>query len=116
MSSSMLSLAFAKDFIDNRTGDIFSYSFTMVERLGRALRKPVGTLLDMGLRHIRNPVVIVALTALAMLVATIAFYPVVAYNIIATVFPLILQIKPWMLQLAAYIAIQGTVLGAGLRL
>jgi hypothetical protein len=75
----------------------------------------VGTPLDYLFREITNPITLVALTALAALAVTIAFYPATVLGAVTTVVPIVASIQPWMLKMALYILIQTTVLGLGLR-
>lgn len=114
--------ALARDFItvqssqqEDGRAELFQYEQTTLERCGRALRFGVGSVLDLLLREIKNPITIVALTALASIIVTIAFYPTAAISTISTVLPFVASIEPWMLKMAVYVLLQTTIVGLGLR-
>ncbi|MBA3815115.1 MAG: hypothetical protein H0X29_01060 [Parachlamydiaceae bacterium] len=111
----LFSFAFAKGFRDIETQDEFQWKKNRCEQLGSALRWGVGSLADTLLKEIRNPVMIVGLTSLALLAVTVAFYPGTVLTITAKVFPLALKLKPWMVKMALYILMQTTVAGVGIR-
>lgn len=73
----------------------------------------MGAPLNLLLQKIRgrNPVTIIALTALAALAVTIAFYP----GAVLAVLPYMGSIQPWMIKIALYLTVQTTVAGIGLR-
>lgn len=112
---SLWSFALAKSFREQGTDQVYNYQPNRLERVGRALRWGVGSVLDLLIREIKNPITIVALTALAMLAATIIFYPASVLSMAATVCPFVLKIQPWMLKFALFILAESTVLGIGVR-
>lgn len=113
LQRSLWRFALAKTF--RKEGQPFQYEPNRLERVGSALRWGVGSALDITLREIRNPVVVLALTALAMVVATAFYYPVIALGVVHAVVPFVFSIKLWMIKLACYIAVQSTLLGVGMR-
>lgn len=107
--------AFAKGFRDIKTQEEHHWKKNRLEHLGTALRWGVGNLTDTLLKEIKNPIMIVALTSLALLGVTIAFYPATVLAITAKVFPIGLMLKPWMVKMALYILVQATIAGIGIR-
>ena len=106
--------ALAREFV-TREQTPHVYQATLVERCGGALRWGVGSALDHLLREIRNPIVVVAIAAIAAVAVTIAFYPAVIFNAVVTVIPIVARLEPWMAQMALYILTQTTLLGITLR-
>jgi hypothetical protein len=109
------SFAMAKEFRDVHTGVEFHVEKNRIERLGDALRWDVGNAADFLLREIKNPIMIVSLTALALLAVSIAFYPAATLAATANVLPIVVYIKPWMVKFALYIVVQKTLMGVGVR-
>jgi hypothetical protein len=105
----------AKEFRVKNSGKVFQYQKNTMEKMGHVLRFGLGSIADLILREIKNPIMIIALTAIGFLIATFLFYPTVTLAIIAKVFPFIYAIKFWMIKLAIYISLQLTVLGVSLR-
>ncbi|MDB2614011.1 hypothetical protein N9Y92_02505, partial [Chlamydiales bacterium] len=96
-------------------GETFKYSPNRLEKIGHTLRLGIGSALDLLLREIKNPITIVAFTALALLAATIGFYPATALAVVTTIVPFASAIQPWMIKLALYLLVQSTILGVGTR-
>ncbi len=105
----------AKDFRKLSDDQPFEWEQSRLEELGNRLRWGLGSALDLILREIRNPITIVALTALAALIVSITFYPATTLGTAAKVAPFVLKVKPWMVKLALYIVTQVTTVGIGLR-
>lgn len=99
----------------DKEGNSFIYEKNTLEKAGHFLRLGVGMATNTLFREIRNPIMIIALTALALLGVSIAFYPATALNVIASVCPILLKTKPWMARFALYLLCQSTILGIGLR-
>lgn len=95
----------------------------LVEKLGNGILFIVGSLprsIKWIGRQFQDPrVVTVALTALALFVATISFYPTVTIAALTTVClgikALVVAIPLWSVKLAAYILTSTTIVGFGLR-
>ena len=86
----------AKDFVDQQQ-KLFAYDQNIVEKVGRAFRYGVGSLLDVTFQNIRNPLVLVSLTGAAMFGITVAFYHVAAHKMLITFLPVAAKIEAWML-------------------
>ena len=114
-SPGLLRLICAKDFYDPTTQQIFKRSKNGLEKTGDFLQWGVNSSLDFLMRKYNNPLVIIALTALLMLVVTIAFYPLVAWGMMVTVAPCASSITPGMLLFATYLTLQLTITGVGIR-
>jgi len=99
--------AVAKDFRERETHIAYSYEKNRLEKLGSLLRGGVDYVLDFTLKEIKNPVMVVALTALAALSTTFVFYP--------HYLPFVNMVKPWMIRAAMYGSLEATILGIGLR-
>lgn len=99
----------AKEFVNCDKGDTFDYPTNALEKIGNALSKPVLATTDLGLRNIRNPLVITAITIAVIALITLVFYPVTVAGVIA------FSIQPWVLKLSFYLIAQITTLGIGLR-
>jgi hypothetical protein len=91
----------AKHFV--KDGRPFQYEKKWQERLGEKIMFPVASFLDITLREIKNPVTVVALTALAALVVTLVFYPH------------LVVIEPWVIKTSAYVGLQTFIFGWGMR-
>lgn len=107
--------AFAKEFRRKDTQAKYNYELGKVEKFGRTLMRGVESVLDLTLREIKNPILIIALTALTLLVVTIVYYPQQAWLLVTTVVPFAKSIEAWMVKMALYILTQITVSGIGLR-
>lgn len=106
---------FAKGFRNIQTLEEHHWKKNSFEHLGTALRWGVGSLTDTLLKEIKNPIMIVGLTSLALLAVTIAFYPGTVIAATAKICPVALKIRPWMIKMALYILLQSTIAGIGIR-
>lgn len=106
--------ALAKDFV-GENHDLYPYQQTTIERCGRALRWGVGSVADVLLREIRNPITIIALGALAAFAVTIVFYPATITQAVVSILPFAARFEPWMAKMGLYILTQTTILGVTLR-
>lgn len=107
---------FAKSFYTS--GDRpeeFKYDKNFIENVGSISTHTVSFVADFMLRHIRNPLMIVALTVAAIAVVTIVFYPGTFVAGVATLFPFVLAIQPWMVKLSVFAFVQWNIIGVGLR-
>lgn len=105
---------FAKDF-RLQSGEVYHRERNGIEGLGERMRWGVENVADFFFRNIRNPVMIVALTALAMLAVTIVYYSEQITAFVAIVLPAAAKVKPWMLKVALYFLVQSTIASIGIR-
>jgi len=98
-----------REFVSSDSGNSFSYSKNTLEKIGEAMCKPIFGTADIGLRNIRNPLVITAITITIIAAITLVFYPG-TFAALST-----LAIQPWMVKFGFYLISQTTVLGVGLR-
>lgn len=105
----------ARDFYHLEQQKVIHYSPSRLEKAGRALLAPAFTPIDQLLRNIKNPLVITALTIMAIAIVTIAFYPATVITAVGTVLPFIFNIQPWMLKLTLFLAVELNILAIGMR-
>jgi hypothetical protein len=105
----------AKGFYDVAREQEISYSKTILDTLGTIIVKPTSIIIDRTLKNIRNPLVITALTIVAISIATIIFYPAKVVSVLETVLPFIFHIQPWMLKLATFAVVEIHILAIGIR-
>lgn len=115
LSKKLFAFAYAKGFRNIETHKDFLWKKNRAEHFGTALRWGVGHVADVLLKEIKNPIMIVGLTSLALLGVTIAFYPGTLLAVTAKVFPIAFKVKPWMVKMALYILVQTTIAGVGIR-
>jgi hypothetical protein len=122
-------LMFAKKFLDNtvkpQEGSTFAqtkgfsicqYTPTTLEKVGRVFQWGVAGFLDFFLRNFKNPLMIITLTAIAMVVTTFCFYPIVTFAGIVAVIPFLQYvITPTVLLAITFGIAQLTILGICLR-
>lgn len=107
--------AMAKEFVHQGDGTNFAYQKNRLERLGEIILKPIFHPTDLFFRNIRNPLVILAMTATAIALVSIAFYPTQFMAGVYTVAPFLKLAEPWMVKFALYVTTQSFILGLGLR-
>jgi len=109
-----LAYALAHHFKDS-DGNILKYKEGQIEKAGRALSAPLWGLLDKVERNFKNPVVIIALTAIALFAVTIIINPAFLAPFIGKIVPLLFHMKPWMIKFTIYITIQFNILSHGIK-
>jgi len=115
-SPGLIRLYFAKDFMLRENQQPYHYDQHIVEKIGRFLRFGVGGGADYLLRNFNSPIMITAFTTIAMIAATIFFYPSVVYGGIVMIFPAAKHIiTPAFLKLTCCVITHLTLLGILLR-
>jgi len=93
----------------------YQYQTNILEKIGQFISRPIIEPLSFVVKHIQNPLFIIALTITAIALVTIGFYPNYFILVAAKVFPLILKLQPWMIKLGLYCVLLITILGIGIR-
>lgn len=101
--------ALAKGFVTAQ-GE-FPYQKNWMETWGGRLVAPSVSPLDLGLKNIKNPIVIVALAVTAIVAVTIIFYTAEFFAL----FPFLKLITPGAVKLALFTLSETTIAGLGLR-
>jgi hypothetical protein len=96
-------------------GKLIESNKNILEKVGGLLTKPVLGFSDIAFRNITNPLVITAITIMAIAVITIVFYPTTFIATIAIAIPKLLLLQPWMAKFAIYVLAECTILGLGIR-
>lgn len=103
------SFALAMEFHENKQP--YKYEKNYTECVGQALTFPLGKPLHILTREIKNPITIIAFTALACLTATIVFYP----QTFSALLPFVKSVKPWAVKAGIFALTQVTIIGLGVR-
>lgn len=105
----------AREFLNSRDGTAFRYQANACEGVGRVLSRPVLGISNKALQNINDPLMIIALTIVALVTVSIWFYPAAALQIVGTVFPFALKLTPGMVRMASFLTVELTILGIGLK-
>lgn len=113
---SFFSFTLARGFLDTERGSLIEpREVGRLESIGRTFSWAVQPV-DLLLKNIRNPLVIISLTMTSLFVATIAFYPLQAWTAAVTVFPFLEKAAtPHVLQAGCYFLTQATIAGLGIK-
>jgi len=103
--------AFAKGFRKRDSKQEFLYPPTRLEKAGSILGSGTRNVLDITLKEIKNPVMILGLTTIAAAGVTYLFYP----EKIASHAPIVTKIRPWMIKAGVYVTLENSILGIALR-
>lgn len=93
----------------------FVYETNKIEVLGDLLISPLFKNADRVLKHIKEPFMIVALTAASIGMTTLVFYPEECASFATTTLPFLSSIKPWMVKFGVYVGTELLIFGVGLR-
>lgn len=103
--------ALAREFRrHDNPGEVFVHSTNIIQKIGSFLSKPIVQLTDLVFKNFRNPLVISGIAIVAIAAASIAFYPTKTMEVFSSVVPLMGRIRPWMVQMALFLLVQGTIL------
>jgi hypothetical protein len=108
---SHFSFAMATDFYDAQTNKSHSFKQNTFEKIGSQLCSPIGSVVDLTIKEMKNPIAIIGATLTVATAVTIMFYP----ERFTLFLPLMRQIQPWMIKVGLYAATEMTILGLGMR-
>jgi hypothetical protein len=109
------SFAFASDFIATQESFVLHRQKNWGEALGEIISKPVLGPINFLVREIKNPLVILSITVSLVAAATLVFYPAQCIAAATTLFPFLVQMRPWMIKIAVFTCVESTILAVGLR-
>ncbi len=105
----------AREFVPAEHNHAPSIPLNWMERTGHALSRPFLNPINSLLKNIKNPLVITALTIVAIAAITIIFYPAQFAAALYTVAPFLTHIQPWMMKGALFVGVEIIIGTLGLR-
>lgn len=109
------SFVLAREYVSNRTGEVFVFEKGALEKIGRSLSS-IGTKpVDYFLKEIRNPLMLLSTTVSALFLTSIVFYPSETWSIATRIFPFIENVKSHHVHACFYGISQSIILGIGMQ-
>lgn len=106
---------FAREFRYKGDLSLYPEEPRLLQRLGGALSAPILGISNFLLQNLNNPLLIIAVTIVAIAAVSICFYPAATVAFIGFIAPPLLKITPAMIKFALFTVVELTILGLGIR-